>query len=344
MPPESPKLGVVVIGRNEGDRLRRCLRSLLKGDAPLVYVDSGSTDDSVEFALDHGVLVVDLDTSAGFTAARARNAGFERLLTAYPEVEFVQFVDGDCEVGESWLEVAANALTRDSTIGVVCGRRRERFPDRSIYNQLCDIEWDTPIGEALSCGGDALFRVEAFEQAGRFNPDIIGGEEPELCVRIRAGGWRVLRIDEEMTLHDADMTRFSQWWKRAMRSGHASAEMAYRHHRATGAPGVRRTMSNIGWGVVLPGALLVGSLLGARGAALGSVLYPTLALRVYRRSRKRGLNREQALAYAISCTVGKFAEATGALRFAVSKLAGRQTTLIEYKGTTKGRIPSVLGR
>ena len=42
-------LGIVIIGRNEGDRLIRCIASV--GDEALViYVDSGSTDESVAAA------------------------------------------------------------------------------------------------------------------------------------------------------------------------------------------------------------------------------------------------------------------------------------------------------
>jgi len=102
---------------------------------------------------------------------------------------------------------------------VVCGCCRERFPDRSIFNMLCDIEWDTPVGEANACGGDAMMRADAFGQANGYRDDLIAGEEPEICVRLRAVGWKIWRLGEEMTLHDAVMTRFSQWWNRTKLSG-----------------------------------------------------------------------------------------------------------------------------
>src|SRR5690349_18516545 len=100
------RLGVVAIGRNEGERLRLCLESLIRsatvrGD---VYVDSGSTDGSVALAQSLGVDVVHLDLTEKFTAARARNAGWRRLVQLYPDIRYVQFVDGDCEVVEGWLE------------------------------------------------------------------------------------------------------------------------------------------------------------------------------------------------------------------------------------------------
>ena len=225
----APTLGVVVIGRNEGERLLRCLRSVTAQAATLVYVDSGSTDGSVMAARDCGATVVQLDTTQPFTAARARNRGFQVLCEISGAVELVQFVDGDCELVEGWNDKAFALLAAREDVAVVCGRRRERFPDGSIYNRLCDIEWDTPIGEALACGGDAMMRAAALEQVGGFRDELIAGEEPELCVRLRALGWHIWRLDAEMTLHDAAMTRFSQWWRRSKRAGFAFAEGAHLH-------------------------------------------------------------------------------------------------------------------
>ena len=183
-------VGVVVIGRNEGERLRQCLASVTRPGCCVVYVDSGSTDGSVDLARTMGAEVVELASADGFTAARAQNVGFERLLNCDANVKFVQFVDGDCVVDAGWIEAARAALVSLPTAAVICGRRRERYPDASIYNRLCDIEWDTAVGEASECGGDAMMRVEAFRAAGGFNGALIAGEEPELCVRLRAAGGR----------------------------------------------------------------------------------------------------------------------------------------------------------
>ena len=206
-------IGAVAIGRNEGERLVACLRSLVGRVDRVVYVDSGSTDNSRDLARSLGVEVVELDLSRPFTAARARNEGLDRLRDVLPGVEYVQFVDGDCEVRAEWIETARSALEADEKLAVVCGRRRERFPEASIYNTLTDMEWDTPIGPAQSCGGDALFRNAALEAVGGYDPSVIAGEEPEMCFRLRAGGWTIRRLDAEMTLHDANMETFGQWWK-----------------------------------------------------------------------------------------------------------------------------------
>jgi glycosyltransferase involved in cell wall biosynthesis len=221
-------IGLVAIGRNEGERLRRCLQAAQREGLFMVYVDSGSTDGSVETARDLGARVVEL-VNVKFTAALARNAGLDALLSAVPEVKYVQFVDGDCELVEGWIERARSFLDSNSRAAVACGRRRERFPDASIYNTLCDLEWDTPVGQAQSCGGDALIRVGALREVNGYDPAVIAGEEPEMCFRLRAMGWQIHRLDAEMTLHDAAMTRFGQWWKRNVRAGHAFAEGNWRH-------------------------------------------------------------------------------------------------------------------
>jgi Glycosyltransferases involved in cell wall biogenesis len=181
-------LGVVIIGRNEGERLTLCLESALKATQHVVYVDSGSSDDSVGNAKSLGALVVSLDLSLPFTAARARNIGWRTLLEQHPEIQYLQFVDGDCELCPEWIPVAREFLENNPEFAVTCGRRLERYPQRSIYNQLCDIEWNTPIGEALACGGDAMFTASSLVATNGYRDDVIAGEEPELCVRLRQQG------------------------------------------------------------------------------------------------------------------------------------------------------------
>ena len=132
--------------------------------------------------------------------------------------------------------------------------------EASLYNHLCDDEWNTPVGEALACGGDSLMRRTAFEEAGRFKPDLIAGEEPELCVRLRAAGWRIWRLDAEMTLHDADMTRPGQFWRRATRAGWTYAEGAAMHGAAPERHNVARLRRALVWGLALPLAVLLGAL------------------------------------------------------------------------------------
>ncbi len=306
----------VVIGRNEGARLVACLASLSGRVRRLVYVDSGSTDGSVAAAQAAGAEVVALDMALPFTAARARNAGIAWLAADPPE--FVQFVDGDCELRQDWLTAALAAFAAHPAAVVVCGRRRERFPGASVYNALADREWDTPVGRALACGGDALMRFAAVQAVGGYDPTLIAGEEPDLCLRLRARGGEVWRIDAEMTLHDAALTRFSQWWRRSVRAGHAFAEGAARHGFGHWGGETRRALI---WGAGLP-VLILGLGLAHPVGWLLVLAYPAQLARLARR---------EGLTWAVFSLLGKFAEARGALGYYLSRLRGRRKGLIEYK-------------
>ncbi len=330
---EGPNVGAVAIGRNEGERLVRCLESLVGRVEHVVYVDSGSTDGSVEAAERIGAIVVALDTSIPFTAARARNAGFDRLSEAMPDLRYVQFVDGDCEIAPDWLEHARAYLEAHDDVGVVAGRRRERHPEASIYNRLADMEWDTPIGPATEIGGDALFRVRAYLDAGRYDPTLIAGEDPELCLRVRRAGWQVLRLDHEMTRHDAAMHHFSQWWTRATRAGHAYAENFHMHGGAPERYRAKELRSILFWGGVVPAAAatLAPFTLGLSvvGAAAG---FGVLTQRIYRYRRDHGDAPADARLYAAATAVGKLAEMRGVAKYVADRARGRRGGLIEYKG------------
>ena len=326
-PAVGERLGVVVIGRNEGERLRVCLASRPLR-SPCVYVDSGSTDDSLSIAAAAGAEIVSLDMAIPFTAARARNAGAARLFERHPDLDYLFFVDGDCEIVSSWPAAAIDFLDRRNDVVAVCGRRRERHPGASVFNRLCDLEWDTPVGQASSVGGDAIFRAAAWRSAGGYREDLIAGEEPELCVRLRDAGGIVWRLDQEMTLHDAAMARWSQWWNRNVRSGHAFAEGASLHGATTHRHFVAETRRALAWGIALPLAIVVLGLL-TPWALLLVLIYPIQWLRIGARVARSGAPIPWR--YAAFLVAGRFPEAQGVAKFWAGRLVGRRSKLIEYK-------------
>jgi GT2 family glycosyltransferase/glycosyltransferase involved in cell wall biosynthesis len=343
----SRDVGVVAIGRNEGDRLKECLASVIGRVAAVVYVDSGSNDGSVDLARRMGAIVVELDPSKPFSAARARNCGMDRLLELHPNLPAVQFVDGDCQLAMGWMTRALAALNRDANIAAVCGRRRERFPRRSIYNRLMDLEWDTPIGPARSCGGDAMMRVAALQKVGLFDPSVVAGEEPELCQRLRAGGWTIERIAGEMTLHDANITRFSQWWRRMMRGGYGAADVATRFGGASrDGLFVHQVRSARNWGMIFPAIAVVMMITGCvtdglRGGAIGLLLamaaWKLQVLRLALTSLARGRSPRLSLAWAFFTMLGKFPQAMGQRKYRRDRNRGRLGRMIEYKSTPAAR-------
>ena len=322
------EIGVVIIGRNEGDRLRKCLESTSGKIHKCVYVDSGSSDDSVKLATEYGAEVIELDISIPFTAARARNAGFKRLIELEPSINYVQFIDGDCETRKDWISKAANFLDDNESVAMVCGRLRERNPEHSIYNWLCDIEWDTPVGRTKACGGIAMVRVESFTQASGYMESLIAGEEPELCVRLRQFGWEIYRMDFEMAWHDASMTRFGQWWRRMIRGGYAFAEGATLHGDLPERHWVKESRRAWGWGLGIPVIIVIAvAILGYWGLVLITV-YPAQVVRIALRSNRTSQENWWGAFFLV---LGKFPEMFGQIKFFLQRLRSKKIQIIEYK-------------
>jgi cellulose synthase/poly-beta-1,6-N-acetylglucosamine synthase-like glycosyltransferase len=244
-----------------------------------------------------------------------------------PSVSYVQFVDGDCELAESWLGKAARFLDEHESVAMVCGRLREKFPAQSVYNMLCDIEWDKPAGEAKACGGNAMIRVRAFDSVQGFRSDLIAGEDPELCVRMRAAKWRIWRLDADMVAHDAAMTRFSQWWKRSMRAGYAFAEGASLHGAPPEKHYVREARRSLVWGVLLPLLIVASAIVNPVWFGL-TIFYPLQVIRIALGSDLAG---SKAWLRAAFLVLGRFPEGLGQLRFHFNRAMRKSGTLVEYK-------------
>lgn len=330
-------IGIVVIGRNEGERLKRCLQSL-PAHLPTIYIDSGSTDGSVAFAKSIGVEVFELDLDIPFTAARARNVGWRAIAECCPDVEFIQFVDGDCEMHPRWFELAPSVLADNQDLACVFGRLRERHPEHSIYNRMCDDEWNVPLGLVESCGGIALFRLSAISSAGGFCDDLIAGEEPDLCLRLRQAGWAIQRIEPEMALHDAAILTFAAFWRRVQRSGFAYAEHVWRHGKRS-IPSWRRQLYGIVcWGLILPflsltaftSTLITGSLFAAAICSAIAMIYLLQVVRIATKKNARGADIRFAVSHAALIVTGKVAQAHGMARCWSEHLQGRSRIRFNY--------------
>lgn len=321
-----PSLAVIVIGRNEGARLVACLASLATSGFPVIYVDSGSNDDSVAVAQKAGAQVIELSTNQPFTAARARNAGFEALRQqALPE--FIQFIDGDCRVEEGWLADAVHGLEKDKNLGLITGWRREIHPERSLYNALCDFEWQRPAGDILTCGGDMMVRSTAFEGVEGFDPSVIAAEDDEFCLRLRKAGWSLRRLPQTMTHHDAAMTSFKQWWQRTVRSGHGFAQVGDMHP-----PYFKRERRRAQlYGAVLPFTAVAGGYFSLAFPIVVAGLYLMSYARTVRGLVKDGLARPAACRHAGLLSVSKFPNMFGMIMYLSRKARHLKMNIIEYK-------------
>ena len=327
---ELESLGIVVIGRNEGQRLVRCLESISPQCEKIVYVDSGSTDNSLKAASSFGVLTIPLDENQPFTAARARNEGFQRLIASFPEIEFVQFVDGDCEIQSDWLAVGIRFLRSNKDVAIVTGHLEEKHPEQSIYNMMCDIEWETPVGEANSCGGIMIIRRSAFAEVSGFRDELIAGEEPDLCIRMRNRHWRIWHLDYRMATHDAEILRFSEWWKRMIRGGYASAQSIFLYGNSQGRHQIRDSISVTAWAVLIPLIISIAAIAISPWCLILLAAYP---IQLFRITKTINRSLHEKTYYAVFTLVAKFAGFQGLLRFAYDKIKNQPSTIIEYKAT-----------
>ncbi|MCC1491150.1 glycosyltransferase family 2 protein [Cognatishimia sp. F0-27] len=314
---------VVLIGRNEGDRLKAALVSVTGVARQIVYVDSGSTDDSVAAAQDVGATVVPLDMRQPFSAARARNAGFDALR----DPQFVLFIDGDCTLEPGFAEAARDRLQEDPTLALVTGWRSEIHRDASLYNQLCDWEWHRPAGLIDACGGDMMVRAEAWRAVGGMNPQVIAAEDDEVCTRLRKAGWALERIPVKMTRHDAAMLRFGQWWSRAVRTGHGFAQVGHLHPDYF----VTERKRVLFYGLALPVAFGLGLVFALPLSGLVLFVYGLNYTRTAKGLIAEGLNAGEAWRHARLLTLSKLPNMLGFARFHMRRLSGGPMRIIEYK-------------
>lgn len=329
-----PSLSIVIIGRNEGERLSRCLHSVGfmrggKDEAELIYVDSASTDGSPQAAR-HFDAQVSVLHGGMQTAARARNAGWRRASSPY-----ILFLDGDTILKPNFIPTAFEVLVSDPAIAAVWGHRRELYPERSIYNRVLDLDWIYPAGNADLCGGDVLMRRSALAEVEGYDSGLIAGEEPELCRRLRSRGYRIVHIDTPMTRHDLNMTRFSQYWRRAMRAGYAYAEVSNRFRGTQDPMWLQESKRNIGGGSFWITYIAAGLLL----LAFRSVwILPWFAVLVALSIRSAWKARSKApgqkgllLLYGIHSQLQQIPILVGQLRFFFGGRVGNRRSQMEFK-------------
>ena len=328
-------LGVVIIGRNEAKHLGACLASVraiqgMPGNVPVIYVDSGSTDGSPRLAAEAGVQVIELETTRP-TAALGRNAGWRALAS-----ELVLFLDGDTILAPDFPRLASEALERDPQIVAVWGHRREIHTDRSIYNRVLDLDWLHAPGFTDHCGGDVLMRRSALEAAGGYDAELIAGEEPELCRRLRAAGGKILHVDAPMTGHDLALDRFRQYWRRAIRTGYAYAEVS-RRYRDTPDPlwmdESRRNLARGSFWIATPIVAAVASI-AARSPLpilMWASLLAALALRSAWKTRWKTRDWVTLAAYGLHSHVQQIPMLWGQVRYSLERARGKKAALIEYK-------------
>ncbi len=321
MTEEHPFLSIVVIGLNEAAHLEACLRSAQEASWPsskkeVLYVDSGSTDGSMEIAQGAGVRVLRLEDPKP-NASKGRNLGWKNA-----QGELVQFLDGDMELHPDWLERGWTFLEDHPDVGLVAGIVSERHPE-NIFCRLFQLDWGDPKdGPVKVVGGAALYKMEALKKTGGFDPSLGGGEEPELCWRLRnRHGLSAWMLAVPMATHDLAMSTVGQWWRRAVRDGKSFAAVATRFF-GTSDPLWRKHLINLLLvGSSLPLALLLSFLLSSFLPLLifFLVLGGLIARKALQWGKKTG-DAKLGLLYGLHVYLGKFPLALGAWSYLLKRI------------------------
>lgn len=331
---EQHLISVVVIGRNEGARLERCLASVAEMQTDgfaieTIYVDSGSTDLSLAIARRFGAKTISLQATRP-TAAMGRNAGWKAALGS-----IVLFLDGDTILHPQFVVDSLDGFD-DPTIAVIWGHRRESHPENSVYNRVLDLDWIYAPGFVPFCGGDTLCRKDVLEATGGFDETLIAGEEPELCRRILGFGSRILHVDRAMTRHDLAITRFSQYWKRATRAGHAFAEVSERFRNTENPFWLEDARRNRNRALILLAIQIVAVVSIPLGMDWLSSLLVTLlwifVLRTAWKARWKSNDPMTLLLYGVHSQLQQIPIYVGQMQYRMYRGRGRQASLVEYKG------------
>ncbi len=324
-----PKLSIIVIGRNEGERLRRCIDTLVQQTRQIVYVDSASTDGSAQMARSRDVHVLDLDMSRPFSASRARNEGYALMRRDFPDAQFVQFVDGDCDVDPGWLSVGCRLLESRPDVAAVFGTLNERNPNASVYNYQAHMTWNPQDeGEVDFFGGNVMVRVSSLDAANGFREDVIDSEDHELAIRLRANGGKVWYLKRPMALHDLAIFDFGKWWVRTKRGGYGNGQIITLHGNAPGKPHRRDWNKSWVWGLALPTFTLLSVLAIGWIGLLPLGLYALSFVKMYLRKPEDG---GRHAGFALISVLHKVAEMSGQVKFLLDKMMGRGPKIIEYK-------------
>lgn len=220
-PAFSGSLTIVVIGLNEAAHLADCFRSIYAaaaywsgGAQDVVYVDSGSQDESIELARRYADRIFALRSP--ISAAAARDVG---LLNATGD--YVLFLDGDMELDTFWWQCVSeyerNGTFPRSVIGLI-GMRHDIYVDETTRLRLGEQENVYRTGRARTArhiGGALLIRRDILLKAQGYQPDLRGSEEPDLYARLRGAGYDIWEIPCPFIRHHTPMP--ASWPRRVWR-------------------------------------------------------------------------------------------------------------------------------
>lgn len=194
------KVSIVIIGRNEERGIGECVGAALVaaeqiGGAEIIFVDSASTDKTVEIVKSLGVRVISMKPTMKLSPSAGRFVGSQ-----YANGEFILFLDADTLVYKDFLPAAIKQFEKDESIGGIngflddLGEKGELLNDvEERFNEITDVKWLR--------GPCCFYRREALQKSGSFNPYLAVEEEAELGLRLIKNGWKLKLMPISMACH-----------------------------------------------------------------------------------------------------------------------------------------------
>lgn len=253
------QLSIVLIAKNLEWNIARLIESVQANATALepyeiIYVDSASTDRTVEIACQYPVGVYRLPPENQLTPAAGRFTGFKKA-----KGKLLLFLDGDQQLWPGWLEKGLRILDANPDVAGVTGVEVFLKPDQKPedYTGPGPETFDDRYFQVRQTSGPALFRRTVLEELGPYHPFLYSEEEPEMCLRFRSHGYRLLRTYHPIVFHYSDPRKeIPTLFKRRKRNLYLGYGQVLRLH--AGKPTLRTYLKERGY-IVMPA---IGLLLG----------------------------------------------------------------------------------
>ncbi|MCD4832937.1 MAG: glycosyltransferase [Bacteroidales bacterium] len=210
-------ISFIIIGRNEGWKLTKCLKSVYKTivvnaltDCEVIYVDSKSTDDSIERVKCFKETKI-FQLTGKINAAIARNIGVKE---SRGDVLF--FIDGDMEINPEFLLLV---YSEESGLKYPFVSGQLKNFNYNEQGKFLNNTWQ--YKQVLSgdryfttTGGIFLIERKLWNQEEGMDVRFKRGQDLEFALRLAKNGTKILRKKEIVANHSTiSYTHHSRMWK-----------------------------------------------------------------------------------------------------------------------------------
>lgn len=215
----SVKISIIIKALNEERNIARAIESAvvvvaaLEGRGEVILADSLSTDRTIEVARTYPVRIVQLVDPADRSCGVGAEIGYR-----VARGEYLYILDADMTLDAEFVAAAVAALDADSTIAGAGGLIEEmNVVNAEFRGRVGKSTAHLQPGEVDRLNGGGLFRKSAVDKLGYLtNRNLHAFEEYELAVRLRADGWRLVRLNQVAVKHyghtDASFTLLWRRW------------------------------------------------------------------------------------------------------------------------------------